>query len=102
MELMSTYDCKFVYIKGANNTVADALSQLPSLPCASSNRTEASACHPFNSSLPENPVFTCPTNDNPMSAIASLTIHLPAKKPAIHSTITIDDALVNKIWALYA
>ena len=29
MEELSIYDCKFVYVKGTNNTVADALSRYP-------------------------------------------------------------------------
>ena len=102
MELMSSYDCKFVYIKGEDNTVADALSRFPSLPCASSDTAEASACHPYNSSCPENPVFTCSNLDNPMTAIASLTIRLPAPKAPTRSTITIDESLVDKICSAYA
>jgi hypothetical protein len=97
MELMSIYDCKFVYIKDEDNTVADALSRLLSLPCSSSPSAEALASHPYNSSSPENPVFSCPNRENPMSAITSFTIHLPAPKAPTCSTITIDDALVNKI-----
>jgi hypothetical protein len=98
---MSAYDCKFVYIKGSDNTVADALSRLPSLPCTSSDCAEANASHPYNSSTPQNPVLTCPSHNNPMSAIASLTIRLPAKLPPMRTTITVDDTLVNKVRGSY-
>jgi len=69
MELMSGYDCKFVFVKGEDNTVVEALSRLPSLSCSSSDSANASASHPFNSSSLKNPVYTCPSQDNPMSAI---------------------------------
>ncbi len=101
MELMSAYDCKFMYIKGSDNTVADALSRLPSLPCASSDCAEANASHPYSSSIPQNPVLTCPSDNNPMSVIASLTIRLPAKLPPTRTTITVDEALVTKIRGSY-
>ena len=102
MELMSMYDCKFVYVKGSDNTVADALSRLPSLPCALSDHAEASASHPYMSSAPENPVFSCKEKENPMMAIASLTIRIPGKTPSTRSTITIDEALIDKIRTSYA
>ena len=80
MELMSSYNCWFVYIKGKDNTVADALSCLPSLSCSTSELADAAASHPYNSSSLGNPVLSCPDGNNPMSTIASLTIQLPAPK----------------------
>ena len=42
---MSQFDAKIIYIQGGNNTVADALSQLPSN--EKSVHAEKSACHPY-------------------------------------------------------
>jgi hypothetical protein len=101
MELLSAYDCKFVYIKGSDNTVADALSRIPFLQCDTSNVAEASASHPYNSSSPQNPVLVTPESQNPMSAVASLTIRIPPRKPT-YSSVSIDETLVNKIRGAYA
>ena len=46
MEFMSQFDSKIIYIKGKDNTIADALSRLP---CSSSSQeAEGSACHPYD------------------------------------------------------
>ena len=46
MELMSQYDAKIVYVKGGDNTVADALSRLPCQ--ATSESAENVARHPYS------------------------------------------------------
>ncbi len=53
MELLSIYDCKFVYVKGEANSVADALFRLPSLTCPSSNDADIVASHPYNIADPQ-------------------------------------------------
>ena len=46
MEFMSQFDSKNIYIKGKNNTVADALSCLP---CSTlSHDAESAAQHPYH------------------------------------------------------
>ena len=46
MEELSIYDCKFIYICGQDNTMADALSHYPSTQTCSESVTERHANHP--------------------------------------------------------
>jgi hypothetical protein len=46
MEEMSMYDCKFVYVKGEDNSMADALSRYPSNEVHSEDIAEVRALHP--------------------------------------------------------
>ena len=48
MEFMSQYDAKIVYIKGEDNTVADALSRLPTTLSTSSETTIRTAGAPYD------------------------------------------------------
>ena len=100
MELLSIYDCKFVYVKGEANSVADALSRLPSLTCPSSNDADIVASHPYNIADPQNPVVCINNDRNQFSMVAALTIRIPPV--ATRSVISIDDNLVLKIRESYA
>ena len=100
MKFLSIYDCKFVYVKGEANSVADALSRLPSLTCKSTSDAEAAASHPYNVIAPLHPVLSLPNVDSPITAIASLTIKIPPLKSK--SILTIDTALMDNIWSSYA
>jgi len=47
MEELAIYDCKFVYVKGENNSVADALSRYPFSTVTEAHRAEATGHHPY-------------------------------------------------------
>jgi len=100
MEFLSIYDCKFIYVKGEANSVADALSRLPGLICHSTLGAEAAATHPYNVVAPLNPVLLLGSDDSPLTSIASLTIKIPAQ--CSKSTLSIDTALVDKIRNSYS
>ena len=100
MELLSIYDCKFVYVKGEANSVADALSRLPSLNCTSSDEANNVASHPYNISDPQNPIVVMDNDDNPFSMVSALTIRVPPI--STRSVISIDEKLVVKICNAYA
>ena len=61
IELMSQYDAKIVYVKGEDNTVADALSRLPSH--ATTDDAENSAHHPYD---------YCPDDIDSINIVASI------------------------------
>jgi hypothetical protein len=51
MEELAIYSCKFVYIKGSDNTVADALSRYPhTTPVTTTENAEQTTTHPYRSS----------------------------------------------------
>jgi len=100
MEFLSIYDCKFIYVKGEANTVADALSRLPSLMCQSTSDAEAAASHPYNVIAPLYPIYSLSKEESPISAIASLTIKIPAQ--GSRSVLSIDDTLVDNIRKSYS
>ena len=105
MEFMSQFDAKVVYIKGKENTIADALSRLPSPEALT--EVQKSARHPYN---------FCDNDDDPV-AIACVTLpclwgpwetatHLSSRVPfvpAICSTleITADKSFLDSIRSGY-
>src|SRR6202522_1105084 len=81
MEYLSVYDCKFVYVRGEDNTMADALSRYPSTRTTCNIIAQHNAQHPhieFN----ENAIVvldrTLPTS-TPLTSIAALTETNPQK-----------------------
>ncbi|PPR02502.1 hypothetical protein CVT24_001968 [Panaeolus cyanescens] len=109
MEFLSIYDCKFVYVKGEDNSVADALSRYPSTLVTGTADAEDSSVHPYNDSKPS--ILTLlqkPTHANPLQSINALT-SLQESTPATaqiainksKSTLSIDDDFIAKIKAGY-
>ena len=96
MEDLSVYDCKFVYVRGEDNTMADALSRYPSTRTTCNIIAQHNAQHPhieFN----ENAIVvldrTLPTS-TPLTSIAALTETNPQKTKVEFS---IDDSIVTKL-----
>ena len=102
MEELSIYDCKFVYVKGSDNTVADALSRYPQVIVSSSNEAESSALHPYTTSeKSSHNVLVHPSPQNsPLATIAALVdTNVPH---STHTSLNIDDKLVNDILNGYS
>ena len=97
MEELSIYDCKFVYVKGSDNSVADALSRYPQTIVSSCSDAESSASHPYHSSSsPHYNILVHPSpQSSPLATIAAL-VDANVQK-TVHSAVTIDDKFINDI-----
>jgi hypothetical protein len=102
MEEMSIYDCKFVYVKGENNTVADTLSRIPILNTNTSEIAGSLASHPYLN--PPYQSTSIPLLDHPpsfpFSTITALTSsHAASQASKITSTyqIKVDEHMITKI-----
>lgn len=103
MEELSIYDCKFVYVKGEDNTVADSLSRYPFPIVAESDAAEATAHHPFQAvtgCIAQVSVLKGATSQEttPLNSVAALA---SAPIPEYSKQIAIDDTLVDEIRTAY-
>ena len=101
MEFMSQFDSKIIYIKGEDNTIADALSRLP---CSSSSQeAEGSARHPYDFCVDDDSdgivvsIFKC-TDEGPMGTAHSLA-NIPASISSVNATlkISVDESFLEEI-----
>lgn len=99
MEELSIYNCKFVYVKGEDNTVADALSRFPHAKIASLEIAEASASHPYH---------FCPDEEIVIASImpgagvfACVTALSNNEFQRLDTKITLDPKLVSEVVAGY-
>ena len=96
METLSSYECKFLYVKGQDNTMADALSRYPTTPTSCHKIAQHNAQHPYITFDKDNILIlnrekVIPT---PLTAIVALTeINLQKTK----LEFSIDDDLVKKL-----
>jgi hypothetical protein len=96
METLSSYECQFVYVKGQDNTMADALSRYPTTHIECDKIAQHNTQHPYisfnkDNILVSNRAKTAPT---PLTAIAALTEINP---PKTKLEFSIDDDLVKKL-----
>ena len=101
MEELSIYDCKFVYVKGTDNSAADALSRLPNIIVNNTTDAENAAIQPFP--LPTN--FKPSILDHispsvsPLSTISALVdTHFPENTT---SSVSFDPDFITKICDAY-
>ena len=99
MEFLSQYDGRIVYVKGENNTVADALSRLPDLITTSQTSPEAEvAASPiFHITSIGNPValvLKIPTRDQIM--VAMILASIPDATSS-KTTVEADERLLSQI-----
>src|ERR1700678_2308909 len=101
MEELSIYDCKFVYVKGTDNSAADALSRLPNIIVNNTTDAENAPKRPFP--LPVN--FKPSVLDHispsvsPLSTIAALVdTHFPGSTT---SSVSFDPDFITKIHDAY-
>ena len=96
MEQLSIYDCKFVYVRGEDNTMADALSRYPTIEVSHVTIAEQMAQHPHINFDKNNIAILNRANDQatPLTSIASLTATNP-QKTKIH--FSIDDDTISQL-----
>ena len=87
MEFLSQFDAKIVYIKGANNTVADALSCLPT--AMDSSMANTSARHPYD---------LC-EDDDTLCIVASIFLSEPQGPWEMAKSLSSSRALTHSINA---
>jgi KaiC/GvpD/RAD55 family RecA-like ATPase len=104
MEELAIYDCKFVYVKGEDNTVADSLSRYPFPIVTDANEAEKTGHHPghiVTGCIAQVTVLRRDrtTGATPLCSAAALT---EATQKEEARQVVIDETLVNKIRAAYA
>ena len=100
METLSGHNCKFIYVKGKDNTMADALSRYPTKETTCEKSAQYNAHHPY---IPfnENTILVLKRDTsipNPLTSIAALTNVNP---PITKLEFAIDDNLVKKLRDAY-
>jgi hypothetical protein len=100
MEALSIYDCKFVYVKGQDNTMADALSRYPSPLTLCNTTAQEKAQHPhigFNTDS----IIILDCQDSPTSPLTSIAALTEANPQKIKLEFSIDDETVTKLRNAY-
>lgn len=100
MEELSIYDCCFVYVKGEDNSVTDALSRLPYKYVEKNEQlnTENDASYPFSYHA-EHPITVFAPKERP--AMCVIVAALVDAAPKNSFRISIDDELLAKVKASY-
>ena len=103
MEELAIYDCKFVYVKGADNSVADALSRYPQATVSRADLAELTATHPYSSTdSSKHNILIHPTPQfTPLATIAALVDFNVDTPKSIISALSIDDKLISDIQSGY-
>ena len=98
MEELSVYDCKFVYVKGSDNTVVDALSRYPSIVTTDNTWAESGAQHPYSTNETQNHlVLDCSKqNTSVLAMVATLTgVIQEPEMTTLKSSISVDENFIN-------
>lgn len=101
MEFFSQYDGHIVYVKGEDNTVADALSRLPTISSSTSTLADASSEIPFHPSVAS---VLNTSHFEPLvaaAAIPPLTITIPPLKRKTVTRLAVDEELLAQICEGY-
>jgi RNase H-like domain found in reverse transcriptase/Integrase zinc binding domain/Reverse transcriptase (RNA-dependent DNA polymerase) len=96
MEEMSMFDCKFVYIKGDDNSIADALSRYPINEVHSEHVAENAAQHPHRP-LKKNNITILNRSQQKYSPLTSVAALSQANPQQTKLEFSIDDDTINKI-----
>ena len=104
METLSIYDCKFVYVKGQDNTMADALSRYPSTDTTSDDKAQANALHPSFMFDKEKIILLDrqTSSTSPLISIASLTSLPPTVRPKGWEKTTLIPSKISVKFAFFS
>jgi RNase H-like domain found in reverse transcriptase/Reverse transcriptase (RNA-dependent DNA polymerase) len=99
MEEMSIFDCKFVYVKGEDNTVADTLSHLSLSNTNTSEFAASSASHPYLNPpyLSTNIPLLNHSPSSPLSTITALTSSRSSSNITSTYQIKVDEDTITRI-----
>lgn len=102
MEFFSQYDGHIVYVKGEDNTVADALSRLPTVTSSNSTDADTVAEVPFHPSVAS--ILSASTCEplRAAAAMPALTITIPPLKRKTLTHLSVDKELLSQIYEGYA
>ena len=98
MEELSIYDCKFVYIKGCDNSVADALSQYPCTFVKNTMLAKSSARHPYNTNNTQTHLIFSGVQHNKSLMAITAALSVSCEEPASAKTkisLSINDEFIN-------
>jgi hypothetical protein len=106
MEALAAFDCKFVYVKGEDNTIADVLSCYPFQETTSSTHAEAHAVPPFTSTSAVNQSLLHITSSTTQAMAAAIiatpsTTEVTELKEATTSSIQVNEEVIDKLKAAY-
>ena len=96
MEELSIYDCKFIHIRGQNNTMADALSRYPSTQTCSNSVAEHHANHP-HIGFKENDIIILDRSSSTSSLLTSIASLTDANNFHTKLEFSIDTDTITKI-----
>ena len=95
MEELAIYNCKFVYVKGNENTVANALSRYPHKFENNLNDTERNARHPCGFSMDDEVVTALENRQPMMNCVNALSASAPLT--SIKSELKISKELIEEM-----
>ena len=99
MEELAIYNCKFIYVRGEDNTVADALSRYPHSAITSHEEAERLARHPYNYSTQEEVCAIFPDNGIMKDTVAALTE--PQPRYSLKTELKIDKNMIDELKKAY-
>ena len=100
METLSIYNCKFIYVKGEDNTMVDALSWYPSLSTPSDINAQDNAHHPHLTPL-NNPITILDCSNIVTTPLISITALTNVNPQHTKIQFSINDDTVSKLWSGY-
>ena len=95
---MAIYNCKFIYIKGEDNTVADALSRYPHNSITDRAETERLAHHPYNYLAQE---VCAVVRDNGIMKYMVAALTEPQPRYPLKTELKIDKKMIDDLKRAY-
>jgi len=103
MEELAIYDCKFVYVKGEDNTVADSLSRYPFPVVTNASEAEATGHHPgqIGTGCIAHVAVLGRDRTTDSTPLCAVTVLASATQAQESKQVVVDETLVNEIREAY-